>query len=330
MKKLNFPYLTAIGRIFWKQPALMDVAKSFVYSENKHRQWSKRTLENYQILIKHYRGYEPKAEIRNIDEEWTDNFVTYLYDKGLRNSTIGLLLQEQRAVLKWAANEGYDVQRCALHYCPRLKNVNNPSNVVALTPVELTKLLELEIESSSLRASRDIFCFCCLTSLRYSDVKQLKWCNIVDGWIELISKKTSEPLHIPLNSQASAIIRRYKRSTTKNTDKVLPVVSCVNYNQNIKKIAQMAGLNRMITKVWFVGAKRHESSLPLHQVISSHVGRKTFVTLALSSGMPADVLCSFTGHKDSRQLKHYYNITREEQTRWMLHLGGKCDGKYNN
>ena len=324
MKKLKKLLSVGKKRLFRKEELLENVAKTFIQTEGVRRAWSASTNTNYKVLLKHYKSYAIRTTIEDVDKKWIDGFVTHLHDKeGLRNSTIYMLLQEQRAILRWAMAEGYKINAEAVHYCPRLKSVNIRSNVLALTTDELQKLHDTHFESKSLKISRDIFLFCCYTSLRFSDVKRLKWADITDGWINIVTQKTNDSLHIPLNTDASRIVMDYRRHNyTEKRGCVFQTMSCVNYNVNIKKVARIAGLNRMVNKTWFKGAERMETSKPLHEVISSHVGRKTFVTLALSSGMPADVLCSITGHKDSRLLKHYYDISREEQRKWVLHL---CD-----
>ena len=317
MELMSVGLLHSVSGVFAKRVGLAKVARSFIETERCRRLWQTRTLENYGVLLGHYERYKGDVRIDRVDARWMDGFVEYLYSvAGLRNSTIQMLLQQHRAVMRWAKSEGYRVRDEALQYSAKLRSANCRSNVVALTREELRRLLDQEIGSSALEAVRDVFCFCCLTSLRYSDIKRLKWSNINDGWVEMTSQKTNEFLRIPLNTNAYNIIKRYA-----GRDMVLPVVSCVNYNRGLKKVARMAGLDRMVTHTWYVGPERHEEVRPLYEVISSHVGRKTFVTLALSVGMPVEVLCSFTGHRDSRQLKHYCDISREEQRRWGVTLG---------
>lgn len=61
---------------------------------------------------------------------------------------------------------------------------------------------------------RDVFCFQCFTSLRYSDVAKLKRSDIVDGVIKVVTKKTGDTISIELNKYSSAILEntRMKRS----------------------------------------------------------------------------------------------------------------------
>ena len=334
MKSIKNPFLWRAGKLTGANILLTQVAERFVKSERRHRLWAERTEENYRVLMKHYAGFAPNVRLKEVNEEWTEGFVTYLYGTmNLRNSTILTLIQQHRAVLRWAKGEGYKIGRDALSNFPHLKNVNNRSEVVALTQEEFRRLRELRIENAALRVALDIFCFCCHTSLRFSDVMRLKWCNVNGGWIEIVTQKTNEQLRIPLGESARRILEGYKPQSRRGKEGysscIFPRLSLMNYNRNLKRVAKLAGLDRMITETWFCGAERHEVSRPLHEVISSHVGRKTFVTLALSSGMPVDILCTFTGHRDSKQLIYYYNITREEQLGWMLHLEGKCNQGWN-
>ena len=64
-------------------------------------------------------------------------------------------------------------------------------------------------EKASLDKVRDLFCFCCFTSLRYSDLAQLQRTNIQDGYISLTTIKTDDPVNIPVNEMAQVTVVQY-------------------------------------------------------------------------------------------------------------------------
>lgn len=88
--------------------------------------------------------------------------------------------------------------------------------VIFLTWDELQHFMNFKFPPNkpSLPPVRDVFCFCCFTGLRYSDVARLKSSDVkrdaVPPYISIVTKKTTDRLHIELNSYALAILDKYK------------------------------------------------------------------------------------------------------------------------
>lgn len=71
--------------------------------------------------------------------------------------------------------------------------------------------------------------------------------NIVNGAVEYIQKKTKEgnpvTVRVPLNDKAKEILERYKD----HEGKLLPFISEQKYNEAIKKIFKLSGVDRIVT-----------------------------------------------------------------------------------
>nr|WP_083891951.1 tyrosine-type recombinase/integrase [Echinicola vietnamensis] len=48
-------------------------------------------------------------------------------------------------------------------------------------------------------------------------------------------------------------------------------------------------------------------------MISAHTGRKTFVTLSLAKGIPAEVVMKITGHSDYKSFKRYIEVDEQRK-----------------
>lgn len=64
-------------------------------------------------------------------------------------------------------------------------------------------------DEKNMELTRDMFCFMAFTSLRYSDLENLKKANVFDDHIEICTKKTHDKLSIPLTIHAKEIIDKY-------------------------------------------------------------------------------------------------------------------------
>jgi len=92
---------------------------------------------------------------------------------------------------------------------------------------------------------RDIFCFCCLISLAFREIKQLKREHIVTDmngmqWIRKARRKTNNMCNIPLMSTAREIMDIYKDTHPycQTYGVLFPVLS--NWKVNVYQLPMMA------------------------------------------------------------------------------------------
>lgn len=154
---------------------------------------------------------------------------------------------------------------------------------------------------------RDIFLFCCYTSLRYSDVYNLCHSNIKGSYIEIVTVKTDDRIIIEFNDKSKAIYDKYKDFHFEGK-KVFPVISNQKMNDYLKDLAELAGLNNPVRQTYYKGSERIETVLPKYAVLSTHDARRTFICNALSLGIPANVVMKWTGHSDYKAMKPYIDI----------------------
>jgi hypothetical protein len=99
------------------------------------------------------------------------------------------------------------------------------------------------------------------------------------------------------------------------TDKVIPKISDGNFNKNLKKVFKIVGLDRMV----LVNNKEtgEEERKPLFEIASSQLARRTFLSLAVNSGVDKSVYTSITGHRiNTPHLERY--VVVETKTKKMV------------
>lgn len=100
----------------------------------------------------------------------------------------------------------------------------------------------------------------------------------------------------------------------------LPVVSDQKSNTYIKEAAKLAGLNRELVEVNMVGNERIERVCKLHETISMHDARRSFVCNSLSFSIPANVVAACTGHADLNTMRPYIATSdlsvKREMKKW--------------
>lgn len=162
-----------------------------------------------------------------------------------------------------------------------------------LTIDELNKIQSIYNEKT-LKANKQnvlkYFLFSCYTGLRYTDMYNLCFKNIVelDNGIKAVAitlHKTKVYVEIPLNEKALNLI-----STGLENEKVFKVLTNQPTNRYTKEIMKIAGIDRNIT---------------------FHSARHTFASIGLSLGIPITTIQNILGHKDLKHTQIYAKVQND-------------------
>ena len=151
----------------------------------------------------------------------------------------------------------------------------------------------------------------CSTGLRYSDAIKIRKNHLRNDTIFMNSTKTRQKLQIPLNDNAKEILSEC------NYDTSTIAISNQKYNDYIKELCEHVGISQPIMKISYRGNKEIQEPLKKHEIMSSHHGRRFFITQNLINGVRPEVIMSMTGHVDFRSFKKYIAITDKARVNAM-------------
>lgn len=265
---------------------------------------TQQTISNFKTTFKHLQEFSIKYKyellFENINMKFESLFKDYLYNElKATNNTVSKHIKNIKVFMNFCTEERNYNSKLNVFY-KKFVRKHNEAEVYALTLDELMKIYKYEFSSEKLSHVRDVFCFICFTGLRFSDVESLKRENIKDGYIELIIRKTKSRNTIPLNDYAKEILGRYK-----HLEKPLPVISNQKTNEYLYEIGKEVELNEVVAKSTYRGAEVETSYLPKYEILTTHVGRKTFITNSLIMGMQERIVREFSGHKKDTTFKRY-------------------------
>lgn len=150
-----------------------------------------------------------------------------------------------------------------------------------LTAGEFARLAAMDPPIDYLRHARDLFIFQTYTCLSYVDMAAFDAARIreVKGRPMYVGRrgKTRQEFTFLLLPQAQKILERYGGE--------LPMMSNQKYNQYLKMLATMAGINKPV---------------------SSHWARHTGATLLLNSGVEMEVVSKVLGHSSTKMTRQIY------------------------
>ena len=133
-----------------------------------------------------------------------------------------------------------------------IENHPQEGNLPDMGRVEQTKRLSDTQRQTVSGTCPDVFLFCCFTSLRYSDVRNLKRSDVKSDHIEVTTVKTADSLSIELNKYSKAILEKYKDIHFEN-HMALPVISNQKMNDYLKELGELAEINEPIRETYYKG-----------------------------------------------------------------------------
>lgn len=204
----------------------------------------------------------------------------------------------------------------------RVEQGANETAGLFLTIEELDKLYAHDFSNNNRLAQvRDGFILLALTAARISDIDQVNKENILSTpsgpILKFTPRKTSKfgvVACIPVDNRISDILERY--------DGHLPNISTQKFNDYLKEACKLAGIDTVITRTIKVDGERETIQVPKHQLISSHDGRRTFVSIHKQLGYSNDEIKSMSGHKSTQQLDQYDRVTAEDRALSIASKGG--------
>ena len=306
---------------------LHEVFTSFLKNAAIENNWGPHCHHKYEQMYNLITSYTPRVQLMTMDRKWLTGWKEWMINHGYHNHTTNKHYRNLKCFLRWAKLNGEEVNEDVFSF--KTKLAAPLKAVIYLTMDEVEKFAAFKFPESKkyLSRARDYFIFMCCTSLRYSDMKALKIASVSDGFIDIFTQKTHDKIRVPLNKQAKDIFERYSKNNP--GDLLFHAPSNQKLNDYLKEAAKEAGLDREVVTTYFVGTKRHEDTYKLHEVISCHCGRRTFVCIALSLGIPAPVVMSITGHSDYKNMMPYISIADNTAKNEMLKWDGVHDEKQN-
>jgi integrase len=308
----------AQGKVLIKNDkTLFDVFKEFTDETGRINQWTTTSYQKYAALKNHLTDFDANLTFERFDEKGLMDFVIFLRDElEMRNSTIGNQLEYLRRFLYWSMDNGHRVVNGFQKFSPKLKNAEK--KVIFLDWEELMKVYNFDIPDKfpGVARVRDVFCFCCFTGLRYSDVANLKRSDVFDTYLSITTVKTADSLKIELNDFSKSILDKYRDDHFLG-NLALPVITNQRMNDALKELGKLCGIDKQVTITYYKGNKRIDEVYPKYELLGTHAGRRTFVCNALMLGITPQIVMKWTGHSDYKSMKPYIDVADKEKKEAM-------------
>ena len=291
-------------------PELIDWIQTYIDQITASGEYSKSVIQQTQYLQDRMREFleaERKTHIslRKFDKECFKAFFLWLKNdyvpqkfvrkesKPLSESSLKNLQQRIVAVFNKAVKAG-KLKANPFYQMDKSDTFANPkeSHKQFLTPEEL-KIFMASEETNGVRETQLAFGFACLTGLRISDIRALRWSDIQKNEgtnnLVIIQKKTKAINAVPICSTALGWMPERCKD-----NKVFHLPAQANVDAALKRIAKKVGIEKNI---------------------SFHTSRHTFGTLIQAATGNIETTKKLMGHKSLKSTAIYADVLTEEKVK---------------
>jgi len=271
----------------------------------KQKRMSENYAKNYKTLLFHLNNFSEEYDVNiytnSVNEEFLDDFITYLEEKNYKLNYINFLIILTKGMVKKAAIYGYAVD-------PSFDDVKvktEESFSVYLSMNEITRIYYYDKLSPIQKKWRDLFVLGCLTGLRYSDYSSLDSSNFQGDFIVKTTKKTGIKVVIPEHDYVKEIYNKYE-------GKIPNGLSLQQFNKHLKNISREIGFNDTVIINYIKGRKSITEIKPKWKLITTHTARRSFATnMYLTGRMKTFEIMAITGHTTEKSFFKYIKVTKE-------------------
>ena len=320
-----------------REKSVAEAFDEFLQEGRDVEQWAANTYKKFRTIKKLLLKFNPRLAFSDVNASMMRDLMAFqtthaVHDRSEReaesgkslikyrgsyqNETINRNMRLVKWFFRWCHGRRYidslDFREARTTY----RTARKP--IVFLEWNELMSVLHHDFSARpELDRTRDMFCFCCFTSLRYSDMINLKWGDVSDDCIRLTTVKTTDRIVIDLNDYSRAILKKYAAEGSRPTDPVFREKSSQKMNMRLKEIARICGIDAPVSFARMTGAEREDITVPKYELVTTHCGRRTFISNAISMGIPPSVVMKWTGHSDYKAMQPYIEIADETRREAM-------------
>ena len=230
-------------------------------------------------------GYNGDTPAQNVELQDLHRLQQHLRSKGRKQSTIHQYHAKCKAAFTLAFNRGKIKSN---PYSQFKMDKGERKEIIWLTSKELGTLTKKDFSTDRLSRVRDLFLFQCYSGLSYGDMAELERKDYQENgkgqiFIEKHRKKTGVRFLSIVLAEGKRILEKY--------DYELPVIKNQNYNAYLKEVQDLCGFDKVLT---------------------THIGRKTYVCYMYQKQIPVQVIATIVGHATCQTtLKYYAKMDKE-------------------
>lgn len=253
----------------------------------QHERWAKLVGEYFTAL------YGPKCALSDVRPSDAKDLQLSLKLENKHGQNYSLkIVQFTKRILNYAVENLWIDRNPFMNF----RGNRKAGTIEYLTEKELATLAKTDKLSPSLKRVLDVFRLQCYTGLAWKDIEQLSHSDIGTHeetgvrFIEKCRQKSGTPQLVPLIPEAERLLSLYANDPVcRANGRLMPVPANATMNNYLKEIAAVVGIQKRMT---------------------THMARRTFITLFYEKGMSLKSVSAMAGHTNTAVTeRHYLKVT---------------------
>ena len=273
---------------------------------------SVRSLQMYQLTLTSLTDWEKskrrRLEYDRIDLDFYVDYTQWLSaTRNLTDASVSNYIKVIKTFMKWARQQGYHITTAYESFYRDKRNGDS----IALSIDEIRRIRDLDLtDNPRLARVRDHFLLQVYTGMRYGDLCRLEPRHFDEGAgiIRFVTQKTDTKCIIPITRPLATLLERYP-------SRLFEFASDVKQNQYLKELGKLAGFDQPVTVSSYRGGQRVEEVKAKHELLTTHVARRSFASTSIRFGVPESVIGMVTGHSAKGMLQQHYIRLDEDAIR---------------
>lgn len=262
-------------------------------------------LKSYTSMYNHLMAYDAGLKLADMNLEFYTAFKKYLrLELAIGVNSVSKYIKIIKAFLSWAIAQGHSA--LPLPELKKFKAEEADRDICFHESHELQMLMDTDLSKHPhLESTCDDYLLQCFTGLRHSDIG-VRWSDS-GGFLRLLTTKTGEEVVIPIRAEVRWILDKYQ-------GRPFPKMENAPYNRQIKDLGLLAGITQEVIMV--KGRRKHKpgEALPKYKLMTSHMGRATFICNMIEANVHYKKIMAMTGIKKIETLEHYAAVVDKSLT----------------
>lgn len=282
------------------------IKEKSTFSLGKHKPITAASISKFRVIKGKINKISPNLAVKDVNDSFRDKFTRWCGEKKYSEITIVKELKIIKTIIKFGKSSKIkvsdDVANWSFYVTP--KNYKHP----ILTFEELKKIESVKLPHDYLENAKDWLLIGCFTGQRVSDLLNFNHEKIVqEDFLTFTQKKTNDEITIFL-------IPKVKEILTKRNGQFPRKISDQKFNDYIKTVCQLAGLDEKLVGGKMVGNRKVVDTYEKWELVSSHICRRSFVT-NFRHILGDEGIMTNTGHKTQAMVELYDQNTQLERAR---------------
>jgi integrase len=251
--------------------------------------------------------------LTEINLKLRDAFFKWLDDNGYSNNAKIIYINVLSQIIRFAKKRGENVDESYIYFKDNLTKDKTLNVYLSFEEIERIQALKIDNERDSI--ARDWLVISCFTAQRVGDMQLFDKKNIDKNWyltVQQTKDSNSVPIRIPLVKEVRDILKKYDGNFPPSFDGKNMKSNYTVYNRAIKRVCRLAELDEVTETLATKseGGKGKIVAKKKWELISSHVGRRSFATNYYAKGVPTSWIMSVTGHKNEATFLLYIDKSK--------------------